>query len=76
MSMDGDQVEKLAAIFKVGTPYYALYFSPCRDKDPKRVHAIVIKVTVGNQLEKNMAQDILGGLRDTRNEKFALHPWF
>ena len=44
MTKDGDQVEKVATIFKVGTPCYALYFGPRRDKDPKWVPAIVTKV--------------------------------
>eukprot|EP00731_Ephydatia_muelleri_P004987 Em0002g1163a len=35
MIKDGDQVVKVAAMIKVGTPCYALYFGPRRDKDPR-----------------------------------------
>ena len=44
MTKDGDQVEKVATIFKIGTLCYALYFGPRRDKDPKWVPAIGTKV--------------------------------
>ena len=45
MSKDGDQGEKVAAIFKVGTPCYALYFSPRCNRNPRWVpRAIVTKV--------------------------------
>ena len=45
MIKDGDQKEKVAAIFKVGTSCYALYFGPRRDKeDPRWVPAIVTKI--------------------------------
>ena len=44
MTKDGDQVEEVATIFKVGTPCYASYFGPRRDRDPKWVPAVVTKV--------------------------------
>ena len=37
-------VNKLTYSFPVGAPCYALYYGPRRDKDPRRVPAIVTKV--------------------------------
>eukprot|EP00731_Ephydatia_muelleri_P008998 Em0004g1336a len=39
-----DQPATVHHIFKVGTPYYALYWGPRRDKDPSWVPAVVTKV--------------------------------
>ena len=44
MAHVGDQVDKVATIYKVGTHCCALYFGPRRDKDPRWVPAIVTKV--------------------------------
>lgn len=44
MDKESYPVEKVAPIFKVGTPCYALYYGPRRDKDPRWVPAVVTKV--------------------------------
>ena len=62
MIKDGDQVEKVAAIVKVGTPCYALYFGPRRDKDPRWVPTIVTKVFGSRSVKVRVfPKGVLGG---------------
>ncbi|KAL5505812.1 hypothetical protein EMCRGX_G007319 [Ephydatia muelleri] len=55
MIKDGDQVVKVAAMIKVGTPCYALYFGLRRDKDPRHLEQLRSRYTSQEDAEPSVS---------------------